>query len=94
MAKESLHKFAGMGQDSQIYYLTAFLATALLVGIGAWLFTSMKKKKSTSTQNTKVRPEKWCLVGKVAKLIVYPIKSCQGIVVEEAAVTRLGLKRN
>lgn len=82
-----------MPQDLQIYYVTAFAVTTLVVGVGAWL-TSIKKKSSPSKSEKleKQRPEKWCLVGKIAKLIIYPIKSCQGVIVQEAVITTLGLK--
>lgn len=85
-----------MSQDWQIYSLSAIVVTVLAVGAGAFVIFKKKRGKEVllkpKSEKQQVRPEK--LVGKVAKLIVYPIKSCQGVIVEEATITTAGLKCN
>jgi len=38
------------------------------------------------------KPQKWVKVGTVSKLIIYPVKSCSGVIVETAVFTQMGLK--
>jgi len=39
------------------------------------------------------KPQKWVKVGTVSKLIIYPVKSCSGVIVETAVLTHgMGLK--
>ena len=37
-------------------------------------------------------PKKWIRVGEVSNLTLYPVKSCQGIDVNEATASAMGLK--
>lgn len=63
------------------------LAAAAASGaIATLLFSNIKSKPQENV------PEKWIRVGKVKELILYPIKSCKGIRVDEATITKVGLK--
>jgi hypothetical protein len=86
-----------MSHEWQSFYSASIIlaTTSLAVGFGIWF----SKKNGNAQINEKeekaklkLRPEKWVLVGKVSKLIIFPIKSCQGVEVDEAVVTALGLK--
>lgn len=64
----------------------ASAAVASGVLAGALIASSLSDRKS------KVSPiKKWVCVGRVSKLILYPVKSCQGIHVDEATATMIGL---
>jgi len=67
----------------------------VLIVLGISSFAAMlasyclwKKAKITLSP----RPEKWVKVGNVSNLIIYPIKSCHGGIIETGVVTQLGLK--
>lgn len=86
-----------MALDFQTWVtILAIFATIILTIINNGL-----RKKQTPVVATpspspsakpKRRPEKWALGGNVDKLLIYPIKSCPGIPVDEAVITTLGLK--
>lgn len=58
------------------------------LGLAIWKYLKQKPQENeTDSQSLK----KWTLVGRIQKLVIYPVKSCPGIEVETATVTRLGL---
>jgi len=80
--------------------VSAALLSVLAVIVGGWILLNKKKEdgkegknaSSLGTSKVETRPEKWAKVGRVERLIIYPIKSCPGVQVNEAVVTTLGLK--
>jgi len=69
---------------SNNWKLAAAVASGAVVGLLA--------NSLTGSTNNSVEPKKWVRVGTVTNLILYPIKSCQGIYVEEASCEMIGLK--
>jgi len=75
--------------------LSALWISSLAVLASAYLWKRSQTKASKITSDTNQstsKPEKWVKVGTVKKLIVYPIKSCAGVIVDKAVITTLGLK--
>jgi hypothetical protein len=70
---------------------SAIIIAILAVGITSVLYRKKKEQKSALVK-VEQKPEKWVRVGKVESLIIFPIKSCPGVQVNEAVVTTLGLK--
>lgn len=67
----------------------------ILLGIGAYYGVSYlvyKLMRQKQIQMRQKRDERFELVGTVKELICYPVKSCKGVYVEEAACTDYGLK--
>jgi len=73
-----------------------------IIGFATFLYLFCTKSNPKSGENKKTVeignnnvsdvPQRWVQVGKLSKLIIYPIKSCPGVVVDSAVITRLGLK--
>jgi hypothetical protein len=61
-------------------------AVALASGAAFGLLAS--NLKSVKPQE----PKKWVRVGVVSELCLFPVKSCQGIQVDEASTTMIGLQ--
>ncbi len=79
--------FNKMGTISwKSYIVIPVLCVTSIVVLSKTLFR--KKSKSTKVQ---IKPEKWVKVGTVKRLIIYPIKSCAGALIEKGEITRLGL---
>ncbi|ODM96331.1 Mitochondrial amidoxime-reducing component 1 [Orchesella cincta] len=70
--------------------ISAVCISSLVVVLASTWYWKKSHPKECTKQSLK--PEKWVKVGSVKKLVVYPIKSCQGVVVDKAVVTTLGLK--
>jgi hypothetical protein len=68
------------------------LAVGASVALGSGVIAGALLSKKLSAQKHKVTPTKWVRVGSVKELILYPVKSCQGIHVNEAETTIIGLK--
>lgn len=69
------------------------VTTAALFATCAYLWKKSRQyKEAVSTNQGELKPQKWVKVGRVNKLIVYPVKSCQGVLVDKAVITTLGLK--
>lgn len=76
---------------SVITGLIICLSSAAL--IGSWALGKLSfaiPRGEVKPRRTK--PRKWVKVGTVKKLMIYPIKSCQGFSVDKAILTGLGLK--
>ncbi len=65
---------------------------AILTSAFLWKKSKVKQVPVAQCTNVALKPEKWVKVGTVKKLIIYPIKSCAGTVVEKGVITTLGLK--
>lgn len=67
---------------------------AILTSLFLWKKSKVQQVQVSQSQCNKValKPEKWVKVGTVKRLIIYPIKSCAGTVVEKGVITTLGLK--
>lgn len=65
---------------------------AVLASAYFWKKSRVSQKISSSVEKVAAKPEKWVKVGTVKKLIIFPIKSCAGTVVERGVLTTLGLK--
>jgi hypothetical protein len=67
----------------------------LAVGIGAALLSAAVAyrlyKKSNQKKNSSHLVKGWTACGSVSQLHIFPIKSCQGISVEEADAHQMGL---
>jgi len=75
--------------------LSAFFVSSVALIASAYFWKKSQdksSKKSTTDNETTLKPEKWVKVGKVKKLIVYPVKSCAGVVLDKGVITTLGLK--
>lgn len=73
--------------DSASWESTALVAGAavaaiLTTGIALKVFLKRTRRRF---------PQKWIKVGTLSKLTIFPIKSCRGVSVPEANVTKLGL---
>jgi hypothetical protein len=69
------------GFPSPLFWGTVSVLLALLV---RWWH---RKRKSTSSV-----PRKWRCVGELSELTVFPIKSCAGIILQEAECTEYGIQ--
>ncbi|CAL8082895.1 unnamed protein product [Orchesella dallaii] len=79
--------------DANIWQASTTISAVCISSIAAILASTWFWKKPGSKEcKPSLKPQKWVKVGNVKKLIVYPIKSCAGVVVEKAVVTTLGLK--
>jgi len=67
---------------------------AVLTSIFFWKKSKLLVQQVTQApcNNVALKPEKWVKVGTVKSLIIYPIKSCAGNVVQKGVITTMGLK--
>ena len=66
----------------------AAAVAALGVLLGAWRWT----RGRAAGHRRRRRPGRLQRVGTVSSLFVYPVKSCQGVAVQRARVTPMGLQ--
>ena len=69
----------------------------LLAGIGGAVISTtaamaVARKVMKMSGEDRRKPEKWIKVGMVKEFRIYPVKSCQGISVEEATATKIGFQ--
>nr|XP_020642274.1 mitochondrial amidoxime-reducing component 1-like isoform X2 [Pogona vitticeps] len=65
--------------------LAACVCTAVALALAVATAWRWRRRRSSGLR--------WKQVGRVSGLFIYPVKSCRGLAVEEAEVTRLGLRR-
>jgi len=75
-----------MLDGGNILRVAATISAAVASGTIAGFIISRRISKN------KQEPDKWIRVGTVKKLILYPVKSCKGVEVDEAKTTQIGLK--